>query len=140
VFVRLQPYKQLSLKKQGKNKLAPKFYGPFRINKKISKVTYGLEFPDNCCIHNVFHVSCLKKVLGKAQPTQTKILEFDDEGRIILELEGILPLRKRCYVLEPLRNISSNGKTFQKKIHHGSQNIFSDNTHRYPCFEDKEKS
>jgi hypothetical protein len=26
VFVRLQPYKQLSLKQQGKNKLAPKFY------------------------------------------------------------------------------------------------------------------
>ena len=43
VFVRLQPYKQLSLKKQGKNKLAPKLYGPFQINKKISEVAYGLE-------------------------------------------------------------------------------------------------
>ena len=29
VFVRLQPYKQLSLKQQQKNKLAPKFYGPY---------------------------------------------------------------------------------------------------------------
>jgi hypothetical protein len=27
VFVRIQPYKQLSLKQHGKNKLAPKFYG-----------------------------------------------------------------------------------------------------------------
>jgi hypothetical protein len=84
VFVRLQPYKQSSLKQQGKNKLAPKFYGPFQINKKISKVTYGLEFLDNCRIHNVLHVSCLKKVLGKAQLVKTKIPEFDDEGRIIL--------------------------------------------------------
>ena len=35
VFVRLQPYKQLSLKKQGKNKLAPKFYGPYQIIRNI---------------------------------------------------------------------------------------------------------
>ena len=34
VFVRLQPYKQLSLKQQGKNKLAPKFYGPYEIIQK----------------------------------------------------------------------------------------------------------
>ena len=42
VFVRLHPYKQLLLKQQGKNKLAPKFYGPYQINKKISAVAYGL--------------------------------------------------------------------------------------------------
>ena len=29
VFVRLQPYKQLSVKQGGKNKLAPWFYGPY---------------------------------------------------------------------------------------------------------------
>jgi hypothetical protein len=40
VFVRLQPYKQLSLKQHGKNKLAPKFYGPYQINRKISHVAY----------------------------------------------------------------------------------------------------
>ena len=28
VFVRIQPYKKLSLKQQGKNKLERKFYGP----------------------------------------------------------------------------------------------------------------
>jgi hypothetical protein len=95
VFVRLQPYKQLSLKQQGKNKLAPKFYEPFQINKKISQVAYRLELPDNCCIHNVFHLSCLKKVLGQAQPMQTKIPEFDDEGKIILEPEGILATKEK---------------------------------------------
>jgi len=84
VFVRLQPYKQLSLKQQGKNKLAPKFYGPFQINKKISQVAYRLEFSENRHIHNVFHVSCLKNMLGQAQPMKTKIPEFDDEGKIIL--------------------------------------------------------
>jgi len=38
VFVKLQPYKQLSLKQKEKNKLAPKFYGLYQINKKINKV------------------------------------------------------------------------------------------------------
>jgi len=73
VFVRLQPYKQLSLKQQGKDKLASKLSAPFQINKKISKVEYGLEFPDNCLIHNVFCVSCLKKLLGQDQPVQIEI-------------------------------------------------------------------
>jgi hypothetical protein len=69
VFVRLQPYKQLSLKQHGKNKLAPKFYGPFQINRKISRVAYQLDLPDKSRIHNVFHVSCIKKVLGKKKGT-----------------------------------------------------------------------
>jgi hypothetical protein len=95
VFVRLQPYKQLTLKKQGKNKLAPKFYGPFQINKKISQVAYGLELPYNCHIHNVFHVSRLKKVLGQVQLVQTEIPKFDDKGRIILEPGGILATKEK---------------------------------------------
>ena len=42
VFVRLQPYKQVSLKRGGKNKLAPKFYGPYQITEKTSQVAYKL--------------------------------------------------------------------------------------------------
>ena len=67
VFVQLQPYKQLSLKKGGKNKLAPRFYGPYQINKKISHVAYALELPKSSHVHNVFHVSCLKRMIGQHQ-------------------------------------------------------------------------
>jgi hypothetical protein len=100
VFVRLQPYKQLSLKQQGKNKLAPKFYGPYQINKKISQVAYGLDLLDKSHIHNVFHVSCLKKMLGQHQTTQTMLPILDDEGRVILEPKLSSPPGKRDYVLE----------------------------------------
>ena len=31
VFVRHYPYRKLSLKKQGKNKLSPNFFGPYKI-------------------------------------------------------------------------------------------------------------
>jgi len=77
VFVRLQPYKQLSLKQQGKNKLSPKYYGPYHITKKISSVAYGLKLPNNYRIHNTFHVSSLKRVLGQNQIAQTEIPETD---------------------------------------------------------------
>ena len=95
VFVKLQPYKQLSLKQKGKNKLAPKFYGPYQINKKISQVAYGLSLPETSRVHNVFHVSCLKRALGNNQTTQTTLPSLDDEGRVILEPEGILSTIER---------------------------------------------
>ena len=95
VFVRLQPYKQLSLKQQGKNKLSPKYYGSYQIVKKISPVAYGLKLPDKCRIHGTFHVSNLKKVLGQNQIAQTEIPETDEEGRIVLEPEGILATREK---------------------------------------------
>ena len=37
-------------------KLAPRRYGPFPINKKLSPVTYHLKLPTTMKIHPVFHV------------------------------------------------------------------------------------
>ena len=64
VFLRLQPYKHSSLKKSGAKKLKPKFYGPYRIMRRVGEVAYEIELPEGSNIHNVFHVSCLKKELG----------------------------------------------------------------------------
>ena len=71
VFLILQHYKQVSLKSGGKNKLAPKFYGPYQITKKISQVAYKLQLqlPDKSHIHNVFHVSCQKNVGATSNST-----------------------------------------------------------------------
>ena len=90
VFLRLQPYKQSSLKLKGRHKLAPKFYGPYRILQKIGSLAYKLELPPSSCIHPVFHVSCLKKVIGTNIRAQTVLPELDMEGSIILEPEAIL--------------------------------------------------
>ena len=46
-------------------------------------------------MHLVFHVSCLKKVIGENIPVQTILPELDEEGKIILELEAVMETRTR---------------------------------------------
>jgi hypothetical protein len=71
VFLRLQPYKETSLKSQGHHKLEPKFYGPYHIIKRIGSVAYKLALPTTSKIHLIFHVCCLKKVVGKNCKVET---------------------------------------------------------------------
>jgi hypothetical protein len=63
VFLGLQPYQQSSLKQKGVEKLKPRYYGPYMITQKVGQVVYELELPEGRKIHNVFHVSCLKRVI-----------------------------------------------------------------------------
>lgn len=54
VFVRLQPYKRMTLKQQNKdNKLAPRYYGPYKVWERIGSVAYKLQFPPYSCVHQV---------------------------------------------------------------------------------------
>jgi hypothetical protein len=44
LFLRLQPYKQMSLKQATKdNKLSPKYYGPYKVLQNIGTMEYKLE-------------------------------------------------------------------------------------------------
>jgi hypothetical protein len=95
VFLRLQPYKQTSLKAEQCQKLAPKFYGPYTVLKRVGQVAYQLALPSQSKLHPVFHVSCLKKVIGTRCQLQTNLPELAEEGFIWLQPEAVLDQRER---------------------------------------------
>eukprot|EP00253_Pinus_taeda_P015382 PITA_15382 len=60
----------------------------------IGDIGYKLALPPTAKIHPVFHVSCLKKVVGNNCRTQTSLPELDEEGSIWLQLEQVLDTRE----------------------------------------------
>ena len=54
-----------------------------------------MELPTASRMHPVFHVSCLKNVIGDKLPVQTILPELDEEGKIILEPKAVKETRTR---------------------------------------------
>ncbi|GKA09743.1 hypothetical protein Tco_0689176 [Tanacetum coccineum] len=46
VLVELQPYRQVKLAKRHTNKLAKRYYWPFKVLERVGKVAYQLALPD----------------------------------------------------------------------------------------------
>lgn len=93
VFVKLQPYRQLSLKSHVYHKLNPKYFGPFVVLKRIGSVAYRLQLPSPAKIHDVFHVSQLKKCTGNTLAIPTLPVTLSPHGYVVLEPEAILDTR-----------------------------------------------
>ncbi|KAL6188795.1 hypothetical protein ACLB2K_040186 [Fragaria x ananassa] len=73
VYLKLQPYKQHSVQRRMFHMLATKYYGPFEVTEKIGEVVYRLKLPTEAKIHNVFHVSLLKKKLGDTVTAEAQL-------------------------------------------------------------------
>ena len=61
VYMKLQPYKQVSLANRAFHKLSALYYKPFKILEKIGTIVYKSDLPIGTKIHLVFHVFLLKK-------------------------------------------------------------------------------
>lgn len=58
-------------------------------------MAYELELPVDARVHNVFHVSRLKKAIGHHVVPSTLLPPLDEEGKLILALEAIIDFRER---------------------------------------------
>ena len=76
-----------------------------------------LELPPGSRIHNVFPVSCLKKVLGQEVTTTTNLRPLDDEGHLVLEPKAILESRERKLRSRTIREFLVRWKNFPDEDH-----------------------
>jgi hypothetical protein len=80
VFLKVKANRS-SLKLGNCAKLAARFCGPFEILERIGPVAYMLALPTSMTVHNVFHVSLLKKYIPVANHViYWNVIQVEQEG------------------------------------------------------------
>ncbi|KAL5578280.1 hypothetical protein UlMin_019979 [Ulmus minor] len=102
VFLKVAPMKGV-MRFGKKGKLSPRFIGPFEILERIGKVAYKLALPPELSsVHNVFHVSMLKKYVS--DPSH------------VLEHEPIQVNEDLTYEEKPVQILDRKDKTLRNKV------------------------
>ena len=75
MFLRVSPIRGVVRFSQKRGKLSPRYVGPFEILERVGKVAYRFTLPPKMSgVHNVFHVSMLKKYIY----VDTRVIAFND--------------------------------------------------------------
>nr|GEV74561.1 hypothetical protein [Tanacetum cinerariifolium] len=92
VYLKLQPYRQSTVRKGTHHKFAANYYRPFVVIAKVGKVAYKLQLPLDSQIHPVFYVSQLK--LCKGTNHQVGVLPLcGPDGVLSVEPKAIIGRR-----------------------------------------------
>ena len=94
VFLRISPWKGV-LRFGKREKLSPRYIGPYEIIERIGEVAYRLKLPSELArIHDVFHVSMLRKYIPDSshilrdQPIELKEnLTYEERPVQILDMK-----------------------------------------------------
>ncbi|GJR11779.1 ty3-gypsy retrotransposon protein [Tanacetum coccineum] len=119
VLLKLSPWKGV-VRFGKKEKLAPRFVGPFEIIEKVGLVAYRLDLPEELNgIHDMFHVSNLKKCLAdltlKVPLDEIQVdakLYFVEEPVEILEREFKKLKRSRIVIVKVCQNQRDDGWSY----------------------------
>jgi hypothetical protein len=57
----MKSYKESALGMKTHVKISPRWYRPLKVLQKVGQVSYKIQLPDKCKLHDTFHVSHLKK-------------------------------------------------------------------------------
>jgi hypothetical protein len=102
-----------------KGKLAPRFIEPYMIFSRVGEMAYQLELPDNLSdVHNVFHVSQLKKCL-RVPEEQLPMEELSVQGDLTYT-------EYHVKILDTLTRITRNKVIKMYKVqwsHHGEDEV-----------------
>ena len=101
VLLKVSPWKGIIRFRKRVN-LGPRFIGPFKVLARVGKVAYRLQLPAKLSeIHNVFHVSQLRKCV----PDEIAIVPLDD-----IQVDNSLN-----YVEKPIAILERKTKTLRNK-------------------------
>ncbi|XP_063938038.1 uncharacterized protein LOC135147914 [Daucus carota subsp. sativus] len=101
VLLKVSPWKGLT-RFGKKGKLNPRYVGPYEILKRVGKVAYELALPPHLeHVHNVFHVSMLKK--------------YNLDANHVIEYEPITVQPDLSYVEQPVRILDKKDRVLRNK-------------------------
>ena len=86
-------------------------------------MAYKLKLPASSRVHPIFHVSCLKKVIGDKIPVQTIFLNLTRKEKSYWNLKNSKKQELDSYEIDQFQSISLSGRTYLLKIPHGRMRI-----------------
>ncbi|WVZ07231.1 hypothetical protein V8G54_020577 [Vigna mungo] len=102
------------------HKLSAKYYGPFEVEEKV-EVAYRLKLPPTSKIHPVFHVSLLKKAVGKYKVDDALPTGLDDDRVKVLVPIAILATRNYTKRGETKKEQNEDEATWEDEVNIRSQ-------------------
>jgi hypothetical protein len=93
VYLKMKSYRETALGMHNPPKLSPRWYGPFKVLQKVGQVSYQLQLPTNCKLHDIFHVSHLKKHKGERAVPNPILPMVTDEGKVKIVPIAVLQRR-----------------------------------------------
>jgi len=101
VLLKVSPWKGV-MRFGKKGKLSPRFIGPFEILRRIGPLAYELALPPNLQqVHNVFHVSMLRK--------------YHADARHVIEYEQVDLQPDLTYIEQPVRIMDQKEQVLRNK-------------------------